>query len=172
MENKLKTFILNNKEFYDLAKKYTFYFHEFSSTVDYCELKWNHKSKEWEFVGYLNYNKEIDKDGKLLEKKNSFFLNLSIPNYSWGTLFAEMEARHLKEFTAELKKTITDEQINELIESESEKYLDSRKMYFQAHKMEILDDWFKMDEKNMEDYINIAITNLRELLLTKKRISY
>ncbi len=53
MENKLKAFILNNIEFYNLAKKYTFYFREFSATIDYCEIKWNHKTKEWESYGKI-----------------------------------------------------------------------------------------------------------------------
>ncbi len=156
MENKLKAFILNNIEFYNLAKKYTFYFREFSATIDYCEIKWNHKTKEWEYVGELTYDQEKDKDEKLLDKKNSFFLILSIPNYSWGTLFAEMEARHMKKFIEELKKTMTEEKINELIENEAEKYLESRNEYFRQYKIEIIDDWFKLDEKSIEEYIDLS----------------
>ncbi|MHA1150952.1 MAG: hypothetical protein ACTSR8_22250 [Promethearchaeota archaeon] len=165
MEEKLKKFILNNADFYNLANKYTFQYREFSSIADYCELKWNRKSKEWELIEYYCHNVDLELPSK---KKNTFYLSLSIPEYSWGSLFNEMERR----FNENLDEMMGEEEKEEFIENQYEKYVQMRDLYFRDHKMTIIGEWFELSENSIFEYLNRELLRLRETILIKKKISY
>ncbi|MGQ4874207.1 MAG: hypothetical protein ACP6IY_09065 [Promethearchaeia archaeon] len=164
MEDRLKNLILNNKYFHSLLKKYTFLYREFSSIEDYCELKWNKKKQDWEILGYYchNINKPLPS-----KKKNIFYISLSIPEYNWGTLFSEMERR----FNDYLCKTMGEEEIDEMIEKDYDRYMQLRDEYFRNNKIKIVNDWFKLTEDNVYEYINRELLKLREAYLIKKQFT-
>ena len=164
MEEKLKYFILNNADYYNLANKYTFQYREFSSVADYCMVKWNKKSKEWEIIDYYCHNI----DSELPNKKNIFYLSLAIPEFSWGSLFNEMERR----FNENLDDTMSEDEKEEFIENQYERYVQMRDLYFRDNKMAIIGEWFDLSENSVFEYLNRELLRLRETILIKKKISY
>ena len=166
INEKLKEFILNDKQFYECAKKYTFMYREFSPLKDCYEIYWNKKKKEWESAGEAyccrNQNEDVP------QKKNVFLLDLTIDGYNWGTLFNRMETM----FTENLKVDMTDEDINDFIENEYEKYVELREIFFNTNKQKIVDDWFDLKEQEMPSYFENQIKKLREVFLIKKQILF
>lgn len=177
MKEKLKNFILNDKKFFNLAKKYTFQYREFSSVKDYCHVLWNKKDKCWECFGegYFCDNNQTTLPGK---KSNSFLIDLSINGFTWGNLFEVMEHK----FVESLKDTMIEEDINELLEEKYEEYTKLRDFYFKKRKIEIIDEWFTFHEPlpsrsdklkgNVKDYIYQEIDRLEDEFLIKKNLSY
>jgi hypothetical protein len=166
MEEKLKQFILEDSQFLEYAKKYSFMYREFSPLVDYFEVSWNRKEKKWECEGEgyccLNQNEEIP------QKKNSLLLDLCIEGYNWGTLFNKME----QEFTENLKEEMGEEEISELVENDYERYVELREEFFNINKQKIIKEWFELKEDNLQTYFQNQFNKLKELLSDKKRIVY
>jgi len=177
MKEKLKDFILNDKSFFNLAKKYTFQYREFSSVIDYCHVRWNKKEKYWECLGdgYFCDDSENAIPGK---KTNSFLINLSINGYTWSNLFEVMEHK----FVERLKETMSEEDIHELLEEKYEEYTQLRDFYFKKRKYEIIDEWFvfyepipsRSDKLNgfVKDFINQELKRFEDQFLIKKTLSY
>ena len=149
LEQQLKFFILNNSDFLNLAKKYTFTYRDFTPFIDYCKIIWNKEEKKWEFVGYYCHNQ----NKKFPNKQNIFFLNLNIDGYSWGSLFSEIE----NQFNNYLENNFLDEEI----EKNSDKYKELRDPFFKQRKHEILNSWFKLNEVSIKDYFKRTLRNLR-----------
>lgn len=160
--NALKEFVLNNEDFFNLAKEYSFYYQEFSPYSDYCEVHWDKKSKKWDFIGHYRHSNEVSE--KLPEKKNTFFLSLSIAPYNWGSLFSEMEFWFVKD----LEKTMNQEEIDVLTQKNYDKYVQLRNDYFNKNKLLIIDNWFQLDETTISDYLKSEYERLTELILFKK----
>ena len=162
----MKDFILRDKDFFDLAKRYTFQYREFSPYIDYLEVVWNRKEKDWEFggEGYYCHNS----NEQLPIRKNSLFLNLSIEGYSWGSLFNKMEEK----FIENLKINMSETDIDELMEKDYERYSELRDDYFKINKENIVDDWFKLKEGALQNYIQNQFKSFKELFLNSKKIIY
>lgn len=165
MEEKLKQFILNNTDFYNLAKQYTFQYREFSSFADYCELKWNKKTKDWDLIDYYCHDVNEELPSK---KKNIFYLSLSIPEYNWGSLFNEIERR----FNESLDETMNEEEKEDFIESQYDRYVQMRDLFFRDYKTLIIGEWFDLSENSVFEYLNLEMLRLRETVLLKKKLSY
>ena len=151
LEEQLKDFIIKNRDFYNLAKKYTFSFRDFTPYIDYCIVKWDKKRKNWIFDSYYchNQNKELSK-----KDANLFLLDLNIDGFSWGSLFSEIESR----FELYMKNILNPDEVN----PNSEKYEILRKEFFDENKNKIIDDWFRLTEKTAVKYFERILSRLRE----------
>jgi hypothetical protein len=147
-----------------LVKKYTFQYREFSPYTDYCEIQWNKKQKEWKFIKYYSHHQ----DNELPIKKHTYFLDLTIDPYNWGTLFSQME----KCFNEHMKELLSEEEIKELFENNYDRYVEQRDEFFKEKKKEIIDDWFEFTEEKIEPYIDKTIRRLKERVLLKKPILF
>jgi len=177
MKGKLKEFILKDKAFFNLAKKYTFQYREFSDITDYCHVHWNKKEKKWGCSGdgYICDDNQIILSRK---KTNSFLINLSINGYTWSSLFEVMESKFVKS----LKETMDEEDINKFIEEKYDDYAQLRDSFFKKRKLEIIKEWFGFYESlplgtdtlkdNVEEFINQELKRLEEQFLVKKTLSY
>lgn len=165
MEDKLKEFILKNPELNSLLQKYTFQYREFSDIEDYCELKWNKNVKEWELLGYYCHN---IKEELPSQKENAFYLNLSINEYNWGSLFNEMERR----FNEMLNETMNDEEVDEFIDKNYKEYDKMRDEFFNNSKNSIIEAWFVLTEDSIFEYLHRQLLRLREAVLIKKIIVF
>jgi len=162
VENALREFILHDQEFFELAKKYTFTYREFSSMTDYCELKWNKKRSTWKNKGYYCH----DHSEGPPNKKNRFYLDLNVDGYNWGSLFNKMEF----EFNEDLEKTMNEDEIEDLIQENYDRYVEFRDEFFKTKKAEIIDKWFKISEESAKDYIERELLRLREAIFEKETI--
>ena len=151
MEHKLKLFVLNNKDFFNLAKKYTFMFRDFTPFIDYCKICWNNVEKNWRFIDYHchNQNKKL-----LQEKVNVFFLDLNIEGYNWGTLLGELDLR----FEKFLEKNL----VKEDIDKNSKKFKEIKTAFFNQNKEKIVDNFFKINEETIEEYFSKTLKKFRE----------
>ncbi len=166
MGEKLKEFILKNELFYECAKKYTFMYREFSSFNDCYEIFWNKKEKEWECSGdgYCCHNQ----NEAPIQKKNTLFLELTIEGFNWGTLFNRME----QQFIENLKEDMSEEDIDDLIENDYERYVQLREDFFNLNKQKIVDEWFEIKEENLQTYFLTQFNKLKELMFIKKIFVY
>jgi len=148
MEQNLLYFILNNKDFFNLAKKYTFIYRDFTPFVDYCKIKWNQRDKKFEFVEYfcVNENKKMPPKGT-----NIFFLDLNITGFNWGTLLSELE----HQFEQSLEENL------EEIDKNSVQYKEMKNNFFQLNKDEIINNFFKINETTIADYFQKILKELR-----------
>lgn len=156
----LEDFILNDDQFQQLARTYTFVYREFSSLVDLCMIKWSKKKQTWSFKEYICHD-ETKPLPKL--KKHHFLLNLKISGYNWGTLFAEMEKR----FNSSLQKTMDVDEIEEFMEERPDEYSNMRDNYFASYKETIIDNWFTYDKQSLSEYISQSQSRLRDYILNR-----
>jgi len=75
-------------------------------------------------------------------------------------------------FNESLKETMEQEDVEDLVEKDYDKYLNLREEYFNKNKSVIIKEWFKFDEIKLEDYIKKEIYNLREMVRKKKKIAF
>jgi hypothetical protein len=150
MEQKLLSFILNNSDFFNLAKKYTFIYRDFTPFMDYCKIKWNREAKEFEFVEYYchNVNKKMPS-----VSVNTFFLDLNITGFNWGTLLSEVE----RQFEKYLENLV----IKGGIEKDGDKYKKLKNEYSSQHKDDIINRFFILNEETIKDYFMKTIKSLR-----------
>ena len=152
MEQKLKSFILSNKDFRILAKKFTFIFRDFTKFIDYCKIRWNREEKDWEFVEYYLHNE----NKKLPAKEvNAFFLDLNIDGFNWGTLLGELEFR----FEEYLEKNLMKEEF----EKNSTDYKKFRKRFLEQHKEDVKNIFFTLNEETIKKYFMKTLKHLRRL---------
>ena len=152
MEQKLKSFILSNKDFKILAKKFTFIFRDFTPYIDYCKIRWNREEKDWEFVEYYLHNK----NKKLPANKiDIFFLELNIDGLNWGTFLGELGLQ----FDQYLKKEFPMEEFDK----DSTKYKQLKKKFFEQHKEDIKDSFFRLNEETIMIYFMKTLKRLRHL---------
>ena len=149
MEQNLLYFILNNKDFYNLAKKYTFIYRDFTPFVDYCKIKWNQADKKFEFVEYYCFNKNKE---MLQDEVHIFYLDLNINGFNWGTLLSELELQ----FERSLEESL------EEIDKNSVRYKEMKSRFFQLRKDEIIDNFFKLNNKTITDYFQKILKKLRD----------
>ena len=152
MEQKLKSFIISNKDFRILAKKFTFIFRDFTPYIDYCKIRWNREEKDWEFVEYYlhNENKKLPAN-----KVNEFFLDLNIDGFNWGTLLGELEFR----FEEYLEKNLMKEEF----EKNSSEYKKFRKRFLEQHKEDVKNIFFTLNEETIMIYFMKTLKDLRHL---------
>ena len=174
---KLRDFILDDSVFFNLAKKYSFQYREFSPLKDYCQVIWNRKIKNWECVddGYICIKQDDQLDRK---KANCFLINLGINGFKWENLFDEME----KCFIEDLANKIEEEDIPSFREEKSEEYKNMREAFFKENKLDIINGWFTFRETqsdsiiiikpNIEEFIQNELRRLQESFLIRKTIIY
>jgi len=152
MELKLKSFILNNNDFKNLAKKFTFMFRDFTPFKDYCKIRWIREEKEWEFGEYYlhNENKKIPAD-----RVNVFFLDLNIDGFNWGTLLGELKFR----FEEYLEKNLMKEEF----EKNSTEYKKFRKRFLEQHKEDVKNIFFTLNEETIKIYFMKTLKRLRRI---------
>ena len=148
MEQNLLDFILNNENFRNLARKYTFTYRDFTPFVDYCKIKWNWTDKKFEFVEYYCHN---ENKKKLQEGLNFFYLDLNITGFNWGTLLSELDL----EFERSLEEN------REEIDKNSVQYKEMKSSFFQLKKGEIINDFFQLNETTTDDYFQKILKKLR-----------
>ena len=148
MEQNLLYFILNNEDFFNLAKKYTFIYREFTPFVDYCKIKWNLTDKKFEFVEYYCHNKNKK---MLQEEVLIFYLDLNIDGFNWGTLLSELEFQ----FERSLEENL------EEIDKSSARYKEMKSDFFQLKRDEIIYNFFKLNETTIADYFQKILKKLR-----------
>ncbi|HEY0087907.1 MAG TPA: hypothetical protein VGB37_03630 [Candidatus Lokiarchaeia archaeon] len=156
VEQQLKNFILTNKNFYDLAKKHTFSFRDFSPYYDDCAIKWNNKEQKWDFEGYY-----LQDENKALPSKSTeiFFLDLNIDGFDWGSLYSELYVQFQKYLT---RMNYDD------IKEDTEKFEELRRSYFNENKKWFIDNWFKINEENIDGYFKRMLKKIRALKFEQK----
>jgi len=156
VEQQLINFISTNKEFYELAKKHTFSFRDFSPYCDYCAIKWNNKEQKWDFEDYYRHD-----ENKALPSKSTeiFFLDLDIDGFDWGSLYSELDVQFQKYLT----------RMNyEDIKEDSEKIKELRRNYFDENKKWVIDNWFKINEESIDVYFKRMLKKIRDLKFEQK----
>ena len=65
-----------------------------------------------------------------------------------------------------------EDKIEKLVEEDYDKYIELRDDYFNKYKSEIVNDWFVLKEKTIEEYFERASIDLKKLVASRKRFSF
>jgi len=100
-------------------------------------------------------------------KKHTFFLKLTLPGYNWGTLFSKLE----KSFCEDFIKERSEEELEYLISNDYDRYIQIRDDFFKQNKENLINEWFHLNEKSIEPYLETVFADLEHRILNKRKFS-